>query len=493
MTLAERIQKLLSEAEQGLVERESILRLLYLAVLTRQSTYLYGRAGSGKRSVLQHMLAGFKDLDVQTYGCRSFNLPTKPANIAIFTSFDSGFPPMTNAISAVIGENLANEIILSGRLRPDSSLSQAGIADSIHLVLTFPDTVPPSALKDLLSDAGDPSNYSISEDLKISQAEVEKWACEIEKIPISDDSLFILKAIAAECERSNIYISARRWRGLAKMARAQAFFAGRSETSVADMLFLSEDLWGKRTTNEAIAKGFANGINEFLNAYAPDPENLRKTSQDLLVTAEHFKNSNGNRYKTTTINGEEYISYSITVFNEPITLYAPLSRIGTNEDFHPLNALHHVETRAKCNYMGGDVCKISIDSKAKRNGMRASSIMQNSQSNSSNLAPVFEDYAKLPSEIIQTNDPEIIERNKVGLQNAHEKLYDVITQAVQSLKSLKALYTKCSDYQNDPFLPMRPYKIFMDLILKRYKSLSSFSKELQQYEAAIAQASTGIP
>ena len=157
-----------------------------------------------------------------------------------------------------------------------------------------------------------------------------------------------------------------------------------------------------------------------------------------------------------------------------------------------MNALHHVETRAKCNYMGGDVCKISIDSKAKRNGMRASSIMQNSQSNSSNLAPVFEDYAKLPSEIIQTNDPEIIERNKVGLQNAHEKLYDVITQAVQSLKSLKALYTKCSDYQNDPFLPMRPYKIFMDLILKRYKSLSSFSKELQQYEAAIAQASTGI-
>ena len=59
MTLAERIQKLLSEAEQGLVERESILRLLYLAVLTRQPTYLYGRAGSGKRSVLQHMLAGF--------------------------------------------------------------------------------------------------------------------------------------------------------------------------------------------------------------------------------------------------------------------------------------------------------------------------------------------------------------------------------------------------------------------------------------------------
>ena len=491
MTIAERIQKLLSEAEQGLVERENILRLLFLAVLTRQSTYLYGRAGSGKRSVVTHMLAGFKGLSVQTYGRRSFNLPTEPANIILFTSFDSGFPPMTSAINAVIDEHLAHELILSGRLRPDASLSQAGISDSIHLVISFPDSVSPSALKDLLSDAGDPSNYAISDELKITPAEVQKWSEEIEKIQISEDSLIILKAIAAECERSNVYISARRWRGLAKMARAQAFFAGRSQTNVTDLLFLSEDLWGKRATSEAIRKGYTDGLYEFLNAYAPDPESLRKTTQELLISAEHYKNANGNRYKTITINGEEYISYSITVFNEPITLFAPLSRVGTNEDFHPLNALHHEETRAKCNFMGGDVCKISIDSKAKRNGMRASSIMQ-SNSSVSNSTPVYEDYAKLPSEILQTNDPEIMEQNKLGLQNAHEKLYEVITQALQSLKSLKSLYTNSSEFQNDPFLPMRPYKSYMDMILKRYKALSAFCKELQQYEAAIAQASTGI-
>ena len=204
MTIAERIQKLLSEAEQGLVERENILRLLFLAVLTRQSTYLYGRAGSGKRSVVTHMLAGFKGLSVQTYGRRSFNLPTEPANIILFTSFDSGFPPMTSAINAVIDEHLAHELILSGRLRPDASLSQAGISDSIHLVISFPDSVSPSALKDLLSDAGDPSNYAISDDLKITPAEVQKWSEEIEKIQISEDSLIILKAIASNPDFTSI-------------------------------------------------------------------------------------------------------------------------------------------------------------------------------------------------------------------------------------------------------------------------------------------------
>ena len=173
MTLAERIQKLLSEAEQGLIERESILRLLFLAVLTRQPTYLYGRAGSGKRSVVEHMLAGFKHLNVQIFGRRSFNLPSNPANIIIFTSFDSGFPPMTSAINAVIDEHLAHELILSGRLRPDASLSQAGISDSIHLVISFPDSVSPNALKDLLSDAGDPANFHVSDELKISEEEVK--------------------------------------------------------------------------------------------------------------------------------------------------------------------------------------------------------------------------------------------------------------------------------------------------------------------------------
>ncbi len=42
MTLAERIRTLLSELEKGLIERENLLRLAFLAVVTQQPTYLYG-------------------------------------------------------------------------------------------------------------------------------------------------------------------------------------------------------------------------------------------------------------------------------------------------------------------------------------------------------------------------------------------------------------------------------------------------------------------
>ena len=312
----------------------------------------------------------------------------------------------------------------------------------------------------------------------------------IEKIIISHDSLTLLKAIAAECEKSNVYISAERWRGLAKMARMQAFFAERKETSITDFLFLAEDLWGKRISNEAIRKGFSDGMHAFLNDYSPDPEELKKSTQYLLNQAEHFRNSNGNRYKTVSFDGEEFISYTITVFNEPITLFAPVSRIGTHEDFYPLNAMHKEEPRAKCNYMGGDICKISIDSKAKRNGMRASSLMANNQTVNANT--VYEDYAKLPTEILQTNDPEIIAQNQAGLKQAHDELFKTITQTLQCIKNLKALYQKYSEFQNDPFISMNAYKDFMNLILKRYKALGEFSKELQQYEAAILQASSGM-
>lgn len=490
MTLAERIRKLLSELEKGLIERENLLRLAFLAVVTQQPTYLYGRAGSGKRALVEHLASGFRGLKVQSYGRRHLELPkeTEPLDIAIFTSFEASISQMTTAIRAILDENLSREILISSRNRPDACLAEAGLADSIHLVLTFPDSVSPDALKDLLSPAGDPNLFTAEEALKVSKEELDSWNKAIEQVDISEDSLAILKQIAAECERSNIYISAKRWRGLAKMARAQAFFAGRSETNVTDFLFLSEDLWGKRTTNEAIGKGFQDGINAFLDTYAPNPETLQSDAKELLLSAEHFKNSTGSLYKTTEISGKKYISYSITVFNEPIILFCPLSRVGTNEDFFPLNTLHREEIRAKCNYMGGDICKISIDSKAKRNGMRASSMIAKTQA-TPNTNTVYEDYAKLPSEILRTNDPEIIEQNRIGLQDAHEKLFDLITHTLQSLKQIKALYNRNFEYQNDPFLSIESYKDFMNRILKRYKALSEFSKELQQYESVLAQIS----
>ena len=84
MTLAERMHKLLEELDGGLIEREDIFRLAFLAVLTGQPTYLYGRAGAGKRAIINHLLAGFSNLQVQTYGLRHFDLPQAPIDLAIF-------------------------------------------------------------------------------------------------------------------------------------------------------------------------------------------------------------------------------------------------------------------------------------------------------------------------------------------------------------------------------------------------------------------------
>ena len=179
MTLAERMHKLLEELDGGLIEREDIFRLAFLAVLTGQPTYLYGRAGAGKRAIINHLLAGFSNLQVQTYGLRHFDLPQAPIDLAIFTNFDSGFQQMTSAIDSFLGEHLAHSLILSGRARPDAALPEAKLADSIHLVLTFPDSVSPNALETLLSKAGDPQRFSVTEELKISKEEMRSWEKEI--------------------------------------------------------------------------------------------------------------------------------------------------------------------------------------------------------------------------------------------------------------------------------------------------------------------------
>ncbi|MCK9182918.1 MAG: hypothetical protein M0P13_08580 [Fibrobacteraceae bacterium] len=481
MVLTERIEKLIKELSKGLVERESILRLGFLAVIAEQPTYIYGRAGSGKRAIIDRLTKAFKDLNISYFGKRSFNLPAQetPADIAFFTTFDSNYPPMINAVQAMMNENLSRVLILSGRTRPDIALSESGLYDSIHIILSLPASISPNALEELLSNRGDLYQITVPPDLPVTKEEWRSWSKEIDDVKISEDSFIILKSIAAECEKEGVYISAKRWRGLSKIARAEAFFSGRKETNITDFLFFNNDLWGKKASNEAIRSGFDKGMQNYFTKYAANPDEFKLAAANLIEEAERIKNATGDVYRTTKINEEDYIRYTITVAGELITLYVPASKIGSKEDFAPLNELKHTENRVRCNFMGGNVCKVSIDIQTKHTGMRAST----NTFSGTTASRTFEEFAKLPAEVLKSNDPETIMRNKVKLESIKARILETVEQSAQSLKNLKALYNEQSRYQSDPFIDMVPYKNFMDSIAKRFKELGEIGKDLQKADS----------
>src|SRR5574344_2531163 len=349
MTLPICIRQLIAILIKGLPDRESIVQLGLLSVITEQPIVIYGRSGSGKKIIMRRIGNGFRAPNQQEFGHRNAVITGKvePKDIIVFNSFESDNAEMVHSVQIVLEEHLSRALVLITRERPDIALNKAGFADSIHLVLNVPDTLSSDALQELLCGEDDPAKVQVPQGLAISREEWNIWLESIRKIKISDDSFSIIKNVAKESEKNGVYISARRWRGIARIIKAEAFFSGRTETDITDTLFLGTDIWGKRASNEAMIAGFQNGMNVYLKKYAPDVEALEKQMQRLNRRVERVVNATSDTYRTVDFNGVPCIHYTITVAGEAISLYAPESMLCTTEDFSPFNELRKEETRVR--------------------------------------------------------------------------------------------------------------------------------------------------
>lgn len=492
MTLSERISQLMTILTKGLTDRESIVQLGLLAIITEQPIYLYGRAGSGKKVIMEHLASAFRVPSLQAFGHRNAAITGKveSKDIITFNSFESDNAEMVHSVQIALEEHLARSLILISRERPDAALNKAGLTDSIHVVLTVPETLSQDALQELLRGEDDITKIQVPQGLAISKEEWGLWLQEIQKVKISDDSFAIIANVAIESEKNGVYISARRWRGIARIIKAEAFFSGRTETDITDTLFLGTDIWGKRAANEAMIAGFQNGMNAYLKKYAPDVEALEKQMQDLNRSVERAINATSDSYRTIDFNGVPCIRYTITVAGETITLYAPESKLCTTEEFSPFNELRKEETRVRCNYMGSSVCRISIDSKSKRTGMRASASILSKDEMAANDR-TYEEFAKLPAEVLHANDPEKIQRNRADIGNVNQLLTNAIEMDSKALMNLKSIYAIQKQHVQDPFLNKALYTSFMEHIATQFKKLSEIIQALRAMQEDFLQKATG--
>ena len=489
MTITERISKLMNILTQGLMDREDLVRLGFLSIIAEQPIYLYGRSGSGKKIIIDRLIKAFRAPKVQQFGRRNHQVTEKsePYSITIYNSFDGSNPSMANSVQIIMEERLTRALILSGHQRPDVALNEAGIADCIHLVLSIPDTISAEALLYLLKEQGDLSQITVPQELMVSTDEWNAWLKDIQEVQISEDTFNIISAIATESEKNNIYISAKRWRGIARIIKAAAFFSGRKETGITDTLFLGSNIWGKRINNESLLNGFHKGLNTYLANHAPNINDLEAQLLQLQQNAEKAINASNDVFRTISFNNMDCIRYTITVAGEAITLYAPVEKIGTREDFHPFNELRHEETRVKCNYMGSSICLIAIDSQAKRTGMRAST---NTTAGTMTGKKSFEEFAKLPTEVIRTNDPEKIRQNKDAISNLKQMILSAIETNAKALMALKTLYTEQKKHQDDPFLNKSTYQCFMEDLARQFKKVSENVQALQALQEVFLQKTT---
>ena len=477
MTLTQRIQELLQALCADFPERESCLKLGFLAAVNGEPFYLYGRTGSGKNLLANRLTAAFKNANILQVGTRQYDFPSKLSDfdLIIFQNF--------NPIDDSTKENVRNSlqyrdnasVILSSDIRPENAMGRAEIADEITLTISMPDSLSPDALCSLLKNQGKVKSFSVPDELAISTEEKITWKEEIKKVELSDDTLTVVGKLAELCTQNGIYVPISKWLALTNMAKAIAFFNGRNQTTLTDVLFLGSPIWGRSTSNAAIMDSFNNIVKSvMLKDLAKDLQNAYDANS-LYRRVKTLLHSSNNLYETKEFNGEPCICYRVTVAGEPAPLYVPLQYVETDEDFNPYNELRQVEKHVRCNYHGTSSCTISIDAAVKGVGLR------NNMSRNSNTVPTkFEDFATLPTYILRENDPEVAKQKKIHLEECRKEAQLQMEQQAKMLRSLRDLYQSNKTFRGDLFCDILLFDRIQADLREMFDSVNSIANKLKE-------------
>lgn len=134
------------------------------------------------------------------------------------------------------------------------------------------------------ADLADNADFS---DLKITSEEYAEWTERIDKIGVKIEVLDAISAIRKSlravnvdeaAERSNIYVSDRRWKNIVRLLRTSAFMQDREEVDICDLLPIYHCLWQEPEERDAIRNiviralfsPFADKLVEMKNALAED-------------------------------------------------------------------------------------------------------------------------------------------------------------------------------------------------------------------------------
>lgn len=476
MTLTKRISELLLALNKGIPEREACFQLGFLAAVSGEPFYLFGRSGSGKNLLAERLASAFKNAKILKVGTRQQAFPNNLStfDVIIFQNFNPTDEETKENVKIALSDRGNAPLIITSDQRPEVTLNRADIADRVTLSIPLPESLSPAALCELLQNQSKLEDFRVPMGIAISPEEIKTWTAEIKKVTLSADTLGIIGKMAELCDKEGIYVSIRKWIALTNMVKAVAFFNERTETKFTDALFLGTAIWGKNSSNATIGTNFNDIVKAQIMKEIPD---LLKDPYDavaLYKNVHRLFHSSCNLYETKVFNNEPCLSYRVTIAGEPTPLYVPLRYMETDEDFNPFNELKQIETRVRCNYHGTSSCTISIDSSVKGVGLRSS--MQRN-----NTAPgKFEDFATMPSYILRENDPEVAARKKAELEEIKNETLIQMERQTKLLYAIRDLYRTNKGFREDLFCDIAIFDKIQNSLRKVFESLTSVAGKIKE-------------
>ena len=283
----EYFMELLQRLSVGIYGKECVISKALLCTLSGESMFLLGPPGTAKSLIARRIKSIFKDAKAFEYLMSRFSTPEEifgPVSIAKLKNEDKyerlvtdylpdasvvfldeiwkAGPAIQNSLLTAINEriykngssqiNLPMKVLIAASNElPEEGQGLEALWDRFLIRMVSNGIDDAATFFDMVK-ADIPSEVMLPDNLLISDDEYMSWQEEIRKVDIPDDICKIVSCIRQrlvtesekdEHQKSDFYVSDRRWRKIFHLMQTSAFLNGRSAIDVTDCLLMIHCLW----------------------------------------------------------------------------------------------------------------------------------------------------------------------------------------------------------------------------------------------------------
>ena len=406
-----RVTDLITVLSDGLYEREEIVAVSLLSVLSGQSIFLYGLPGTAKSLIARRLSTVYKDSTHFEYLMQRFSTPEDvfgpvsiqelkqdnyirktegylpTADFAFLDEIWKSSPAILNTLLTIINERIYRNggkdekvplkaLIAASNETPPPNQGLEALYDRFVMRMIVNPMEERENFEKLLDGDAVSADIEIPNGLQFSHDECEQLFGKIVKMSISKEVFAIINSIRVSIEEFNeenpeieVYVSDRRWQKIALILKTSALLCDRTEVIPVDTLVLRHCLWTHEENREAIEeiievcmKQFGCANNEELNNWELNHKDIEKGISDTFFYTEDI-------YDTEEIDGRPCFSATSPEIKTnngydrnkaTVRFYVPIEYLDTTKDFNPIDEVGNLLFRVQGNFNGQKSCEIKI-------------------------------------------------------------------------------------------------------------------------------------
>ena len=323
-TTKKNIGQILNKLCDGMYEREQEVRLALIASIAGESIFLLGPPGVAKSLIARRIKHAYKDAKSFEYLMGRFSTPDEifgpisvsklkedkyeritsgylpDAEIAFLDEIWKASPAIQNSLLTAINEKIFRNgteeikikmklLIAASNELPRKGEGLEALWDRFIIRLYVDNIKDENNFNKMITDTKNLYEDCISEELKITNEEYEKWQKEINNVEVPPEVLEIIKVIRKMIvirnknnkDKEPIYVSDRRWKKIVHILRTSAFLNGRNKVDIMDCFLIQHCIWNNTEEIEEVKNIVYEAIANYGYRIDIDITPIKKETEEL--------------------------------------------------------------------------------------------------------------------------------------------------------------------------------------------------------------------